>query len=55
MRVRLSLHDPAHPEKYLGDKGRWTEAENILREIVTEKSVKWFEGIGEAAFYGPKA
>ena len=58
MRVRLSLHDPAHAEKYLGDKKRWAEAETILRDIVTEKhaseKVEWFEGIGEAAFYGPK-
>lgn len=54
MRVRLSLHDPEHPEKYLGDKTHWAQAENILREIVTEKDVDWFEGIGEAAFYGPK-
>jgi threonyl-tRNA synthetase len=55
MRVRLSLHDPAHPENYLGDKKRWAAAETILREIVTEKKkTDWFDGIGEAAFYGPK-
>lgn len=54
LRVRLSLHDPAHPEKYLGDKARWAHAEGVLREIVTEKKADWFEGVGEAAFYGPK-
>ena len=54
LRVRLSLHDPAHMEKYLGDAKRWEFAENILREIVTSKNTDWFEGIGEAAFYGPK-
>lgn len=58
MRVRLSLHDPAHPEKYLGDKKLWAEAEGILRKIVADKQAKegfvWFEGVGEAAFYGPK-
>lgn len=54
LRVRLSLHDPAHPEKYLGDQSHWATAENMLREIVNEKKVDWFEGIGEAAFYGPK-
>lgn len=54
LRVRLSLHDPAHAEKFLGDKKNWATAESILREIVTEKNVDWFEGIGEAAFYGPK-
>ena len=54
MRVRLSMHDPAQPDKYLGDKKKWKEAEAILREIVTSKKVDWFEGMGEAAFYGPK-
>jgi threonyl-tRNA synthetase len=54
LQVRLSLHDPAHMEKYLGDAKRWEFAENILREIVTSKKTDWFEGVGEAAFYGPK-
>jgi len=54
LKVRLSLHDPAHPEKYLGDTERWLQAENILREIVQEKKADYFEGVGEAAFYGPK-
>src|SRR3989344_180593 len=54
MRVRLSLHDPAHPEKYLGGPDKWKQAEDILREIITKKGGDWFEGIGEAAFYGPK-
>jgi len=54
MRVRLSMHDPEQPEKYLGDKKQWENAEKVLREIVTSKKVEWFEGIGEAAFYGPK-
>jgi threonyl-tRNA synthetase len=58
MQVRLSLHDPATPEKYLGNAERWAEAETVLREIVMKKhkeeGVAWFEGLGEAAFYGPK-
>lgn len=54
LRVRLSLHDPAHPEKYLGDAARWKFAEDMLREIVQEKNADAYEGIGEAAFYGPK-
>ncbi|MEK7140561.1 MAG: threonine--tRNA ligase, partial [Patescibacteria group bacterium] len=54
MRVRLSIHDSKQPEKYLGDKKKWESAESILREIVTAKDVNWFEGLGEAAFYGPK-
>src|SRR3989344_3435933 len=54
MRVRLSVHDPAQADKYLGDKELWKKAESALREIVESKKIDWFEGIGEAAFYGPK-
>ncbi|MBI5221090.1 MAG: threonine--tRNA ligase [Candidatus Liptonbacteria bacterium] len=54
LRVRLSLHDPAHPEKYLGNAEKWEFAEGMLREIVIAKNTDWFEGVGEAAFYGPK-
>jgi threonyl-tRNA synthetase len=54
LKVRLSLHDPKQPEKYLGDASKWKMAEQTLREIVTEKNADFFEGIGEAAFYGPK-
>jgi len=54
LKVRWSVHDPAHPEKYLGDQENWKIAESMLKEIIDEKKVDWFEGIGEAAFYGPK-
>jgi threonyl-tRNA synthetase len=54
LRVRLSLHDPEHPEKYLGDKTKWKLAEDMLRNMVQEKKTESFEGVGEAAFYGPK-
>ena len=54
LKIRLSFHDPKHPDKYLGDKQRWAFAESILREIAHDKKVETMEGIGEAAFYGPK-
>lgn len=54
MRVRLSLHDPKNPKAYLGDKKGWESAEKELRTIVESKNVDWYEGMGEAAFYGPK-
>ncbi len=54
LRVRISKHDPENPEAYLGDKERWTLAENILEAIAIEKRANSFVGIGEAAFYGPK-
>lgn len=54
LRVRISKHDPAAPENYLGDAARWATAEAILEEIARDKQADAFEGIGEAAFYGPK-
>ncbi|OGG80673.1 threonine--tRNA ligase [Candidatus Kaiserbacteria bacterium RIFCSPLOWO2_01_FULL_54_13] len=52
--IRLSFHDPKQSEKYLGDKKKWKVAEDILRAIAEEKGAETSEGIGEAAFYGPK-
>ena len=54
LKIRLSLHDPKHPEKYLGDKEGWKHAESVLREIAKEKKADFYEAAGEAAFYGPK-
>jgi len=54
LRVRLSTHDPENSKAYLGDKDKWEVAENMLREIVDDKKIDWYEGVGEAAFYGPK-
>jgi threonyl-tRNA synthetase len=54
LQVRLSLHDPAHMEKYLGTPEIWQNAEDSLRTLVKERGVQAIEGIGEAALYGPK-
>ena len=54
LKLRLSLRDPEHPEKYLGNKEHWDKAEDILREIAGENDTEYFEGLGEAAFYAPK-
>ena len=54
LRIRVSLHDPAHPEKYIGDADNWKRAETMLKEIVNSKKADWYEGLDEAAFYGPK-
>jgi len=54
LRVRLSTRDPLHPEKYLGDSARWDAAEKILTEVVDLKESTFENGVGEAAFYGPK-
>ncbi len=54
LRVRLSTHDPEHMENYLGDPALWQKAEAILRELAGENNTETFDGVGEAAFYGPK-
>jgi len=54
LEIRLSSHDPEHPEKFLGDKEKWKRAEDILRDVTKEKGTQTFDGVGEAAFYGPK-
>lgn len=53
-KIRLSFHDPKNPDAYLGDKERWTVAEKALADIAKEKGAQTVEGVGEAAFYGPK-
>ncbi len=52
--VRLSLRDPEKKEDYVGSDEVWSEAESALRGAVESKNIKYEEGIGEAAFYGPK-
>lgn len=54
LRLRLSLHDPKQPEKYLGKPEAWKKAENALRDVVKERKAHAEEALGEAAFYGPK-
>ncbi len=53
-RVRLSAHDPAQPEKYLGGEEVWQRAETALKELLAEEKLEYELGLGEAAFYGPK-
>ncbi len=54
LKLRLSLRDPAQPEKYLGDAEHWDKAEAVLREVAAENNTEFYEGLGEAAFYAPK-
>ncbi len=53
-KFRLSLRDKEDKEKYFDDDEMWNNAENKLREVLDSLGVKYFEAIGEAAFYGPK-
>jgi threonyl-tRNA synthetase len=54
LQVRFSRHDENQMEKYLGGKEVWEKAEKSLQNIMEQKNVTWIDGIGEAAFYGPK-
>jgi threonyl-tRNA synthetase len=52
-RARLSFRDPKL-DKYIGSDEAWDKAEGAIRRAVETLDMNHFEGIGEAAFYGPK-
>ena len=52
-RARLSFRDPAS-DKYIGSDDAWDKAQGAIRRAVETLGMDHFEGIGEAAFYGPK-
>src|SRR3989339_2081079 len=54
LKIRLSLSDPEHMEKYMGSREQWDKAESQLREFISDRGAAFFEAKGEAAFYGPK-
>ena len=51
---RLSLRDPEDTKKYFPDDEMWNKAESMLRKVLDDLHIDYFEAIGEAAFYGPK-
>ena len=53
-RFRLSYRDPKDTEKYFPDDAMWEMSQRMLREVVEELGLPFFEAEGEAAFYGPK-
>jgi threonyl-tRNA synthetase len=53
--VRLGLRDPKS-QKYVGSEAVWQRAEEALRTVCEQMHLPDLQlGIGEAAFYGPKA
>ena len=53
--VRLGLRDPKS-QKYVGAEAVWQRAEEALRTVCEQMHLPDLQlGIGEAAFYGPKA
>jgi threonyl-tRNA synthetase len=51
---RLSLRDPSNKEKYVDNDAMWELGERMLREALDALKLPYREGIGDAAFYGPK-
>jgi threonyl-tRNA synthetase len=52
-KVRLSLRDD-DASKWLGTDSNWKIAEEALKKVCQKHNLPYFEGPGEAAFYGPK-
>lgn len=52
---RFSRRDPTLHEKYMGSTSGWDKAETAIKHLITTRSSNnWVDGVGEAAFYGPK-
>ncbi len=51
---RFSKWDPNDREKYIGTEKEWDEAQGTMEKILNHLGIEYKEGIGEAAFYGPK-
>lgn len=53
-RFRLSLGDRKDSKKYYKDDSMWDYAENVLKKVLMNQDVPYYEAENEAAFYGPK-
>jgi threonyl-tRNA synthetase len=53
-RFRLSYRDPNNHEKYYPDDAMWEMSQRMLKEVVEDLALPYYEAEGEAAFYGPK-
>ncbi|MBK6661984.1 MAG: threonine--tRNA ligase [Thermoflexaceae bacterium] len=51
---RLSLGDPDDKEKYVDNPPMWEMGEALLRRVMQQSGLEFYEAKGEAAFYGPK-
>lgn len=55
LKVRFSTHDPSNMSAYSGSEEKWKGAEEKLLNLIKDKvGDDYIEGVGEAAFYGPK-
>jgi threonyl-tRNA synthetase len=51
---RLSLRNPQDKTSFVDNDSMWDEAEQHLRQALSEVGVSYKEALGEAAYYGPK-
>ena len=51
---RFSLWDESNREKYIGSAEEWESVQGTMRLILDHAKIPYVEGVGEAAFYGPK-
>ncbi len=52
--IDLSVRDPNHREKYMGENATWDMAENSLVSALKRAELEYHRALGEATFYGPK-
>lgn len=52
--LRFSRRDPQNMEKYIGTPENWDRAEAALQRVLEKLKLPFIDGVGEAAFYGPK-
>jgi threonyl-tRNA synthetase len=52
--IMLSVRDPEHKEKYIGDDDMWEMAEGSLVKALEHRELSYKREEGEAVFYGPK-
>jgi threonyl-tRNA synthetase len=54
-RFRLSRRDPNDArDKYVDDDAAWSWSEDLLRGVLAKRGAAYDDGVGHAAFYGPK-
>jgi threonyl-tRNA synthetase len=51
---RLSKRDPNDKVKFVENEEMWQRSEAAIRQALDQLGIAYFEGIGDAAFYGPK-
>ena len=53
--MRFSTHDPAKlGQKFVDQPELWKKTEDMVRRVLQESGINFFEVANEAAFYGPK-